>query len=112
MGRLALQEPASRARVADWKKQPGMLGMRFTFHNEHYRPFLTDGTADWLPAAERGIPLMVLMPGVLTISTHRQRASWAEAGDRSRQARCARQGPRVFEAAGRLCPGRGIPTWQ
>jgi predicted TIM-barrel fold metal-dependent hydrolase len=67
MGRLALADPASKAKIADWKKQPGMLGMRHTFHNEHYRPFLTDGTADWLwPAAERaGIPLMVLMPGML-----------------------------------------------
>jgi L-fuconolactonase len=67
MGRLALQKPESRALVADWKKQPGMLGMRFTFHNPHNRPFLTDGSADWLwPAAERaGIPLMVLMPGAL-----------------------------------------------
>ena len=46
-----------------------MLGMRFTFHNEHNRPFLTDGSADWLwPAAERaGIPLMVLMPSALDI---------------------------------------------
>ena len=43
--------------------------MRFTFHNEHNRPFLTDGSADWLwPAAERaGIPLMVLMPSALDI---------------------------------------------
>jgi predicted TIM-barrel fold metal-dependent hydrolase len=67
MGRLALQKPESRALVADWKKQPGMLGMRFTFHNEHNRHFLTDGTADWLwPAAEKaGIPLMVLVPGSL-----------------------------------------------
>lgn len=67
MGRLALQKPESRGLVADWKKQPGMLGMRFTFHNEHNRPFLTDGTADWLwPVAEKaGIPLMVLMPGSL-----------------------------------------------
>ncbi len=67
MGRVALQDPSSRALVADWKKQPGMLGMRFTFHNEHNRPFLTDGTADWLwPAAERhAIPLMVLAPGSL-----------------------------------------------
>jgi predicted TIM-barrel fold metal-dependent hydrolase len=67
MGRVALQDPKSRDLAADWKKQPGMLGMRFTFHNEHYRHFLTDGTADWLwPAAERaGIPLMVLVPGVL-----------------------------------------------
>ncbi len=69
MGRLALQKPESRALVADWKKQPGMLGMRFTFHNEPNRHFLTDGTADWLwPAAERaGIPLMVLVPGSLDV---------------------------------------------
>jgi L-fuconolactonase len=69
MGRLAVQRPESRALVADWTKQPGMLGMRFTFHNEHNRPFLTDGTADWLwPAAERaGMPLMVLVPGSLAV---------------------------------------------
>jgi predicted TIM-barrel fold metal-dependent hydrolase len=69
MGRLGLQDPKSRALVADWKRQPGMLGMRFTFHNEHNRPFLTDGSADWLwPAAEQaGIPLMVLVPGSLDV---------------------------------------------
>jgi predicted TIM-barrel fold metal-dependent hydrolase len=67
MGRLALERPESRALVADWRKQPGMLGMRFTFHTDVYRPWLTDGTADWLwAAAERaGIPLMVLVPGSL-----------------------------------------------
>lgn len=67
MGRLALQKPESRALVADWRKQPGMLGMRFTFHNEHYRHLLTDGSADWFwPAAEKaGVPLMVLVPGAL-----------------------------------------------
>ena len=67
MGRLALQDPASQAQLAAWRQLPGMLGVRLTFHNEHYRHFLTDGTADWLwPAAERaGIPLMVLMPGAL-----------------------------------------------
>lgn len=67
MGRLALERPESRTLVADWKTQPGMLGMRFTFHTDVQRPWLTDGTADWLwPAAERaGIPLMVLVPGSL-----------------------------------------------
>jgi Amidohydrolase len=67
MGRLAIERPESRALVADWRKQPGMLGMRFTFHTDEQRPWLTDGTADWLwPAAERaGIPLMVLVPGSL-----------------------------------------------
>src|SRR5215467_11164064 len=67
MGRLAVQKPESRALVADWRMQPGMLGMRFTFHNEHYRHLLTDGSLDWFwPAAEKaGIPLMVLVPGAL-----------------------------------------------
>ena len=67
MGRLDLRDPKSRGLVGDWKKQRGMLGMRFTFHNEHNRHFLTDGTADRLwPAAERaGIPVMVLVPGSL-----------------------------------------------
>src|SRR5215472_14232398 len=67
MGRLDVQKPESRALVADWRKQPGMLGMRFTFHNEHYRHLLTDGSMDWFwPAAEKaGIPLMVLVPGAL-----------------------------------------------
>jgi len=67
MGRLSLQDPASPDKLPGWRDQPGMLGLRFTFHNEHNRHFLTDGTADWLwPAAERaGIPLMVLVPGAL-----------------------------------------------
>jgi predicted TIM-barrel fold metal-dependent hydrolase len=67
MGRIALADPASRALVADWRAQPGMLGIRLTFHGKHYRQLLTDGTADWLwPAAERAaIPLMVLVPGSL-----------------------------------------------
>jgi len=44
-----------------------MLGIRFTFRTDLQRPWLSDGTADWLwPAAERaGIPLMVLVPGSL-----------------------------------------------
>jgi predicted TIM-barrel fold metal-dependent hydrolase len=67
MGRLALQDPASRALIDGWTSQPGMLGIRLTLHGTYYRPWLTDGTADWIwPAAERaGIPIMVFMPGSL-----------------------------------------------
>jgi len=67
MGRLDLTAPESRDLVAGWRGQPGMLGMRFTFHNEHNRHLLTDGSADWLwDASERvGVPLMVLVPGQL-----------------------------------------------
>src|SRR5262249_9348984 len=67
MGRFPLEQPESRALVDDWKRQPGMLGMRFTFNTEQQRPWLTDGTAEWLwPAAERaGIPLMMSVSGQL-----------------------------------------------
>ena len=81
MGRIALEKPESRALVADWKKQPGMLGMRFTFHTDLMRPWLTDGTADWLWAAaeQYGIPLMVLVPGRSMRSTRSRSVTRARA---------------------------------
>jgi L-fuconolactonase len=65
MGRLAIERPESRGQIAGWKRQPGMLGLRFTFHTPLQRPWLTDGTADWLwQAAEgAGLPVMVFIPG-------------------------------------------------
>jgi L-fuconolactonase len=67
MGRFPLEKPESRALVDTWTRQPGMLGMRFTFNTAEQRPWLTDGTADWLwPAVERaGIPLMMSVSGQL-----------------------------------------------
>ena len=67
MGRFPLQQRESRSLVDGWRRQPGMLGMRFTFNTEQQRPWLTDGTADWLwPEAERaGIPLMMSVSGQL-----------------------------------------------
>ena len=64
MGRLSIDKPESRARVADWKRQPGMLGIRLTFHHPSDRKWLLDGTADWIwPAAEKaGVPVMVYAP--------------------------------------------------
>ena len=69
MGRLALEKPESRGLMDGWKRQPGMLGMRFTFHTEQQKPWLTDGTADWLwAAAERAqVPLMIHVPGSLDL---------------------------------------------
>lgn len=62
MGRLPIEDPACAALLPDWREQPGMLGLRLTFHLEQQRRWLSDGTVDWFwPAAERaGIPLMVL----------------------------------------------------
>lgn len=67
MGRYPLQEAPAPERVAAWRQQPGMLGMRFTFHNEHNRHLLLEGRADWLwAAAERhAVPVMVLAPGAM-----------------------------------------------
>lgn len=65
MGRLAIEDPASRVQVARWKEQPGMLGMRFTFHTPQHKQWLQDGIADWLwPMAQAAdVPLMVNVPG-------------------------------------------------
>ncbi len=69
MGRLAIERPESRSLVPDWTRQPGMLGLRFTFHTEVQKPWLTDGTADWLwTAAEKaGLPVMIYVPGSLPL---------------------------------------------
>jgi L-fuconolactonase len=63
MGRLALKT-AGKDALKGWRDQPGMLGVRLTFHRDADRPWLTDGTADWFwPEAERqGIPVMVHAP--------------------------------------------------
>jgi predicted TIM-barrel fold metal-dependent hydrolase len=59
MGRIPLTDPQSAALLPDWKKQPGMVGIRVTFHPPQW-PWLTDGTTDWFwPAAEKfGLPVM------------------------------------------------------
>ena len=64
MGRISLQSAADRHRLASWRSQRGMLGIRLTFHRDIDRPWLTDGTADWFwPLAERyDIPVMVHAP--------------------------------------------------
>jgi len=63
MGRIAIDQPAPH-KLASWKQQPGMLGVRLTFHRPDTRPQLTDGTADWFwPAAEaHDVPVMVHAP--------------------------------------------------
>lgn len=67
MGRLAVERLESRGLIDGWRRQPGMLGLRFTFGAASQRPWLTDGTTDWLwPALERaGLPVMLSVPGSL-----------------------------------------------
>jgi predicted TIM-barrel fold metal-dependent hydrolase len=62
LGNFPLDKPESRALVATWKTQPGMLGLRFSLNQPHEQTWWTDGTMDWLwPAAEQaGVPIALL----------------------------------------------------
>jgi L-fuconolactonase len=62
MGRFDPDAPDARETIKDWKKQPGMLGMRFTFHTPVLRQPLLDGKFDWVwgEMEKLGIPAMVL----------------------------------------------------
>ena len=62
MGSLPLDQPESAARIATWREQPGMLGLRYTFLHDPARRWLADGTLDWLwaRAEEAGVPIAVL----------------------------------------------------
>jgi L-fuconolactonase len=74
MGRLALDQPANAKFLAEWNKQPGMLGIRQTFMLERERDWLRNGTADWFWATAEAadVPVMVhatgLMPHVNAIA--------------------------------------------
>jgi len=61
MGRVDLNDPASRALIPTWRMQPGMLGLRYAFHRPTVRPLLIEGRIEWLwPAAEAaGVPIML-----------------------------------------------------
>ena len=82
-----------------------MLGMRFTFHNEHYRHLLTDGSTDWLwPTLEQaGIPIMIIMPDALD---HLDRIAAAHPGLKvviDHVGLSTGQGPRAFDNLPQVC---------
>ncbi|OLC17310.1 MAG: hypothetical protein AUH29_02385 [Candidatus Rokubacteria bacterium 13_1_40CM_69_27] len=65
MGRFDPKAPGAEAQLAKWRDQPGMLGVRLTFHLPLWAAWLTDGSLDWFwAAAERAsLPLMIFVPG-------------------------------------------------
>ncbi len=67
MGRLDSETPEARAAIPGWREQPGMLGLRFTFHRPGLKELLTEGRAEWVwPAAEKAeVPVMMLVPHAL-----------------------------------------------
>jgi predicted TIM-barrel fold metal-dependent hydrolase len=62
MGAVPLDRPDSRARIAHWREQPGMLGLRYGFLSDPARQSLKDGTLDWLwqEAEAAGVPIAAL----------------------------------------------------
>ena len=67
MGRASVNQAESEPLLEKWRDQPGMLGLRYTFHTPEQRRWLTEGTVDWLWAAaeKHGLQIMMLPPGQL-----------------------------------------------
>lgn len=63
MGRLDPDAPGAGEAIANWRSQPGALGLRFTFHRPGLAEALTEGRVDWVwaEAEKRGIPVMMLV---------------------------------------------------
>src|SRR5262249_9829543 len=51
MGRFDPAAPGAEARSQRWREQPGVRGMRFTFHLPPSSGWLADGSLDWFWAA-------------------------------------------------------------
>ena len=68
LGKFALDDPDSRTLVADWKQQPGMMGLRFALQTPEQQAWLTDGSMEWLwpAAAAAGLPIALFGPDFLT----------------------------------------------
>ena len=62
MGSMPLDRPETRGRIASWRNQPGMLGLRYTFLHQPARTWLADGTLDWLwaEAEKADVPISML----------------------------------------------------
>src|SRR6202047_631034 len=69
MGSVPLGLPESRQRIANWREQPGMLGLRYGFLTDPPRRWLHDGTLEWLWAAaeDAGVPVAALASDSLKI---------------------------------------------
>ncbi len=68
MGSLPLDQAQSRDRIAGWRQQPGMLGLRYTFLHDPDRQWLHDGKLDWLwvEAEKANVPISMLATDSLT----------------------------------------------
>lgn len=67
LGSFAPDRPENRGRVAGWRDQPGMLGLRWAPLHPAARALFESGAMDWIwPEAERhGVPVALLAGPVL-----------------------------------------------
>jgi len=67
MGRFNPGLPGAPERLKSWCSQPGMLGIRLTFHKPQWASWLTDGSLDWFwrDCESLGVPVMAFLPGRL-----------------------------------------------
>jgi predicted TIM-barrel fold metal-dependent hydrolase len=66
MSPIPLNKPEGRKVLENLVGEPGMLGVRLTFHHEYDESWIRDGTADWFwPVAEKmNIPVMMNAPSI------------------------------------------------
>ena len=66
MGHVRLEDPNEAVRLASWREQPALLGVRLNIVGGQEK-WLVDGTADWFWAAAQkfGVPVMFLTRGKL-----------------------------------------------
>lgn len=66
MGRLDVLHPASAAKLANWRVQPGMLGIRCFLHKAEEREAIRSHRLDalWATAASAEVPVTIMLPGL------------------------------------------------
>jgi predicted TIM-barrel fold metal-dependent hydrolase len=69
MGSVPLDRPESRGRIAGWRQQPGMLGLRYGFLADPAKQRLHDGEYEWLFAEgeKAGVPIAALATDSLAV---------------------------------------------
>ena len=69
LGSLPLDEASSCSRIATWRDQPGMLGLRYVFLHDPEKQQLHDGELEWLwsAAEDAGVPISCLATDSLSV---------------------------------------------
>lgn len=62
LGQVPLDEPESRALLANWRERPGMMGLRYPLLKPEQADWHRDGTMDWLwrDAEHYGLPVATM----------------------------------------------------